>query len=148
VAPTPRIVEIRGEQDPAAQRGPRLAQAAHDAMVEAVHRVALGHGPGAEHREQRPVVRRRQSLQLHPHIAVAHELEYFLEQGERLAVADPHLADLLQREQRDRPVARHLGVVVDHDRPVAGGVNVELDAVRIHHHRASERRAGILVLVS
>ena len=46
------------------------------------------------------------------------------------------------------PTPGHLGVVVDHDAPVAGRVDVQLDAVGIEHHGAAEGGAGVLVLVS
>ena len=51
-------------------------------------------------------------------------------------------------QQADRPEARDVGVVVDHDGAVPGRVDVELHAVGVQHDRAPEGRAGVLVLVA
>ena len=79
-----------------------------------------------------------QALHLDPHIVIAQELQHFLQQRERLAVADPDLPGFRRGQQRDRADAGKLGVVVDHDGAVAGRVDVELDSVGVQHDRPAE----------
>ena len=38
--------------------------------------------------------------------------------------------------------------MMDDQTPVPGGVNVQLDSVRVQRHRPPERRQGVLVLVA
>ncbi len=79
-----------------------------------------------------------QALHLHPHIVIAQELQHFLQQGERLPVADPDLPGFRRGQQRDRADAGKIGVVVHHDRAVPGRMDVELDSIGVQHDRPAE----------
>jgi hypothetical protein len=47
-----------------------------------------------------------------------------------------------------RPDSGDLGVVVDHDAAIAGGVDIQFHAIRIEHHGTPEGGSRIFVLVS
>ncbi len=143
-----RVVQVGGEQDAAAQLGAYLTETPHDPVIEAVYGVALGGRTRVQHREQTAVVLLGKGLHLDPHIALAHQLEHLAEQRERLAVADAELPGLRQSQPADVPATGNLGVVM-HDQPaVAGGMDVQLDPVRVQHDGSAESCPRVLVLVA
>ncbi len=112
-----------------------------------MHRVAVRRRTGLEDSQQRTIVVAGQRLHLHPDIVIPDQVQHFLQQGERFAIADPDLPGLGRAQLRDRAHPREIGVVVHDDGPVAGRMHVELDAVGIQHDGAAERGPRVFVFV-
>ena len=51
-------------------------------------------------------------------------------------------------EAANGAMLRQLGIVVDHDRPVTRGVDIQLDRVRALGHGGAEGRRGVLVRIT
>ena len=79
---------------------------------------------------------------------LTHELQDFAEQGKCLAVPDTDLPGLLERQLGDGPDAGQLGVVMHHESPIPGDVDVQLHAVTVQHDGTPERRSRVLIFIS
>ena len=133
---------------PRLSSGRRTPRRLHDAVVEAVHRVAARRGTPVQHLEQLLVMDLGQALDLDVDLPVPDQLQDFREQRQRLPVSDPHLSSLVAGQPRERPEPGNLGVVMDHDGAVTSGMDVELDTVGVQHHRPAEGGTRVLVLVT
>lgn len=117
-------------------------------MIETMDGVPIGRRSARQRLEQRGIRRFGEGFDLYPHVARADHIEDLSEQRDRLPVAKPNFPNLRQREVSDRTDTVDVGVVVNHDRAVSSGVNVELDAVGIEEHRPPKGRQGVLELVA
>jgi hypothetical protein len=135
---------IRGAQHASGERGAGAPEPRQDAVIEPVHGVAGRVGSGIEHREEPRVGGRREGLHLdvNPESRVDGG-ERLLEQRRWLAIGqalDPHGAG----GGGGNVHAPDRGIVVDDERAVARGVNVEFHAVRPQLPRGAEGGEGVL----
>ncbi len=142
------IDEARVEKHPAAQRTIALAQAAHDAMIEGMDRVALGLRAGVQGAKEHGIEVLLDALHLHPHIHAAQQGEDLAQQRDGLAVGEVMLLDRVESQVADPAQALEDRVVMDDDGAVMRRMDVEFDPFCTQGPGATKGGATVLVLVA
>jgi hypothetical protein len=143
-----RVNEARVEQDPPPERSIALTEPSNDAMIERVHRVALGLGTGVKGAEQDGVQVFLDALHLDPDVHAPEQGEHLAQERHRLAVGQVMLLHHVEREVTDPALALEVGPMVDHDGAVPRGMNVQFDPLGAQGPGPAEGGATVFVLVA